>query len=390
MVEAEDLDRLAGPSLLDALAPVVVEGAHLPGCVAGDDRVADAERAALDEHRRHRPAPDVQARLDDRAGGVGLRVRAEVELGVRDQQDLLEQLVEPRLLLRRNGGELRRPAPVLGLEALGGELRLHAVRVGGRHVDLVDRDDDRHVGRAGVADRLLRLRHHAVVRGDDQHRDVRHLRAAGAHRGERLVARRVEERQLSPVDVRLVRADVLSDPAGLGVDHGRGADRVEQRCLAVVDVAHDRHDRRPRAEVCLDVLDDLGLLVVGRVLDRDLAADLGRDQLDLFVRERLGRGPHLTEAHEDLDDLGHRDAERARQVLDRDAGLDGDRACRRRWRRRAGRSLLRAVACRARVASAGRAALDHHASSSASLAAAPRADRAVRLARTVSHATSSV
>ena len=53
-VEAEDLDGLARTGLLDPLAAVVVEGAHLAGRVAGDDRVADAERAALDEHRRHR------------------------------------------------------------------------------------------------------------------------------------------------------------------------------------------------------------------------------------------------------------------------------------------------------------------------------------------------
>src|SRR6185312_2302290 len=50
----------------------------------------------------------------------------------------------------------------------------------------------------------------------------------------------------------------------------------------------------------------------GRMLDRHLAADLGRDQLDLLVRERLGRRPHLPEPHQDLDDLRHRDAERDR------------------------------------------------------------------------------
>ena len=42
-VEAEDLDGLAGTRLLDLLAHVVVERAHLAGCVAGDDRVADAQ-----------------------------------------------------------------------------------------------------------------------------------------------------------------------------------------------------------------------------------------------------------------------------------------------------------------------------------------------------------
>ena len=139
---------------------------------------------------------------------------------------------------------------------------------------------------------------------------------------------------LRPSDVRLVRADVLRDAAGLGLHDGCLADRVEQRRLAVVDVAHDRHDRRTRDEILLGVLELRRLeLLVGRVLDRDLALDLGGDHLDLLVGERLGRGPHLAEVHQDLDELGHRDAERLREVLDRDAGLDGD-GTGRRWRRR--------------------------------------------------------
>ncbi len=55
MVEAEDLDGLARPGLPHLLAAVVVERAHLAGCVPGDGSVADAQRSAVHEHRR-RPA----------------------------------------------------------------------------------------------------------------------------------------------------------------------------------------------------------------------------------------------------------------------------------------------------------------------------------------------
>ena len=124
----------------------------------------------------------------------------------------------------------------------------------------------------------LRLGHDAVVGRDDEDGDVRHLRAAGAHGRERLVARRVEERDLPPVDLGLVGADVLRDPAGLGLDDRGLADRVQERRLAVVDVAHDRDDRRARRKILLGVLEDLRqLLLVGGVLDRDLAAQLGPD-----------------------------------------------------------------------------------------------------------------
>ncbi len=239
-----------------------------------------------------------------------------------------------------------------------------------------------------MGDRLLRLRHDAVVGRDDEDGDVRDLRAAGAHRGERLVARRVEERDLPAVDVDLVRADVLRDAARLGGDDARVADRVEKRRLAVVDVAHDRHDRRARLELLVGVFERLGLLLlVGRVLDRDLAVDFRRDELDFFVAQRLGRGAHLAEPHEDLDELRHRDAERLREVLDADSGLDGDGTGRRRGRRLRParlRGILTRLALLARVRPL-RALIDDDAPAPPrGAAAATRAERTIRFA-SVSH-----
>ena len=60
-VEPENLDGLARACLLHLLAEVVVERPHLAGRVAGDDRVAHAQRAAMDEHRGDGPTADVEA-----------------------------------------------------------------------------------------------------------------------------------------------------------------------------------------------------------------------------------------------------------------------------------------------------------------------------------------
>src|SRR3989442_10967687 len=79
------------------------------------------------------------------------------------------------------------------------ELLARALRIGVALVDLGDRDDDGHLGRLGVTDRLDGLRHDAVVGRDDEHRYVGRLRAAGAHGGERLVAGSVDERDLPVV-----------------------------------------------------------------------------------------------------------------------------------------------------------------------------------------------
>ena len=128
-------------------------------------------------------------------------------------------------------------------------------------VHLVDGHDDRNAGRLGVLDGFDRLRHDAVIGRHHQHRDIGRLGAAGTHGGERLVARGVEEGDLLAVHFDLIGADVLGDAAGFARDHIGLADRVEQRGLAVVDVAHDGHDRRAIGQV-------LGL-VVGRACRRD-------------------------------------------------------------------------------------------------------------------------
>ena len=375
LVEAEDLDRRAGARLLDLLASEVEERAHLAPGVAGDDGVADPEGAAHHEHRRDRAAADVEAALDDRPGGLRLGVRLQLQLGVGDEQDALDEVVEPLPGLRRHVRELRRAAPLLRLEPVRGEILAHLLRVRVRLVDLVHGDDDRHLGGACVVDRLDRLRHDAVVGRDHEHSDVRHLGAAGAERGERLVARRVEERHAPAVVVDLVGADVLRDAAGLRLHDGAFPDGVEQRRLAVVDVTHDRDDRRTCREVVGVVLVRLRLelLLVG-VLDLDFLLGLRRDQLDGFVRERLRDGDHLADAHHDLDDLGDGHAERGGQLLDRRARVDLDGPGRRRRRRlRLARRLLDAVALRAVGARAGGLRVDDHAAlAAASRRAAPR------------------
>jgi hypothetical protein len=75
------------------------------------------------------------------------------------------------------------------------------------------------------------------------------LAPRGAHQREGFVAGRVEEDDLARADVDVVRADVLGDAARLAGRHRRLADRVEQRGLAVVDVAHHGDHGRARDHV---------------------------------------------------------------------------------------------------------------------------------------------
>ena len=184
-----------------------------------------------------RPWSRFDSSTSARAGAFGL-ARELLDLG--DEQDRLEQLVDADAGGRRDVDDDRVATPRLGHELAARRAAGGRGRVGVLAVDLGDRHDDRHLGRTRVVDRLDRLRHHAVVGRDHEDRDVGGVGAAGAHRGERLVARRVDEGDRVAVVHRLVGADVLGDATRLAGDDVRVTDVVEQRGLAVVDVAHAR------------------------------------------------------------------------------------------------------------------------------------------------------
>ena len=150
------------------------------------------QRALVDEDGGDRAAADVEVGLEHDALGPAVGVGRELlELG--DDEQLLEQVVDAEVLQGRHLDDDRVAAPRLGHEPCSASCCSTRCGIGVLAVDLVDRHDDRHLGRLGVVDRLDRLRHHAVVGRDHQDDDVGGLGAAGAHGGERLVARGVDE-----------------------------------------------------------------------------------------------------------------------------------------------------------------------------------------------------
>ena len=269
--------------------------------------------------------------------GVGLEL-----LEVGDQQDHLDQLVEADPGLGRHGHERHVAAVLLDDDAGLGQLGLHPVRVRIGLVDLVERDDDRHLRRLGVADRLERLGHDAVVGRHDHDRDVGHPGAAGAHRREGLVTRGVEEDHALAVVGDLAGPDVLGDAAALAGGHLGRPDGVEQAGLAVVDVTHDRDDRGTRLEVGRIVLFEEDLLgrLGGLALALDIDADrpgrldgLGHLVAELAGDERRGVAiDQLVDGREDpaldqlADDVGRVDRQQLGELLDGDRRGQLDRA----------------------------------------------------------------
>ena len=153
-VESEHLHGLARERLVDAVAHEVVHRADAAPVGAGDERVADLERAADDQDRHHRATARVELRLDHGARCGRLGVRAQLhQLGLRD--DRVEQRVETFLGLGGHVDEADLAAPVDRLQADAGHLAADPVRVGALLVDLVDGDDHRDARLLGVVDRLL-------------------------------------------------------------------------------------------------------------------------------------------------------------------------------------------------------------------------------------------
>src|SRR5215203_1543656 len=309
--EAEHLHGSRGQRHVEVLTVLVEHGAHPAVGVAGDDGVTDRERAALHQDRGDRAATAVQVRLDRDTTGLLVGHRAQVQRGVGRQQDRLEQLLDVGALLRGDVDEDGLAAVLLRHQVVLGELLADLRRVGAVHVHLVHGHDDRYVGSLGVVERLDGLRHDAVVGRDHEHRDVGHLGTAGTHGGERLVARGVDEGDRAVLalvgGVDLVGTDRLGDAAGLAREDVGLADRVEQSGLSVVDVTHDGDHRRARdqlvlvpvlaLEVDVEGLEQLAVLVLGAD-DLDLVAELGTEQLEGVLVQRLGRGRHLTEVEQ--------------------------------------------------------------------------------------------
>src|SRR5262249_53664589 len=182
--------------------------------------------------------------------------------------------------------------------------------------------------RLRVVDRLFGLRHDTVGGGDDDHRNIGDLGAAGAHLGKRLVAGRVDEGDRLAVVLDAPGAGDLRDAARPRVHDIRLANVIEQRRFAVIDMTHDRDDRSPRLEVLLGVAFGVGfeeaLLSIWSAANFQLHVRLQSDRLrqfgfdDRVDRRVLGR----TEFHQLEEEFAHLPADRFGECANGNRFLD--------------------------------------------------------------------
>ena len=183
----------------------------------------------------------------------------------------------------------------------------HFLRIGFWPVDLVDRHDHRHFGSLGVVDRFDRLRHHRIICSHNQNDDVRNLRPTGPHGGKGRVTRRVEEGQNLPVfRLHLVRTNVLSDPTRFARHNLGISDRIQQRGLTVVDVAHNGNNRRTRFEIFFLVIDRVDYVFnIGIRNAHNVVAEFFDNQFGCICVNRLVLSHHHAHLHEGFHHLTH-------------------------------------------------------------------------------------
>ena len=288
-----------GVGRVDDLRRRLRQGAHRPRAPARDAAAAGRHPRAQGQSQRrrcraswYRVAADIgrDSITTPCASALGLALSSRMSAC---QQQHLEQVPRGRCApwRRRRRRSSTRPTPLAPARASSCS-PWKSLGVGVRAVDLVDRDHDRHLGGLGVIDRLHRLRHDAVVGCDDEHHDVGlPATRAGAHGGERLVARGVQERDCATVvaDDRLVGADVLRDAAGLAGDAARSRESrpaglvLPWSTWPMIVTTGARGTRSSGASSNVSsVLTSSAALVI--VISR---LELGADHLDGLVRERL-------------------------------------------------------------------------------------------------------
>src|SRR5689334_22477860 len=154
--------------------------------------------------------------------GVGFQLH---QIGL--EQNHFEQALNTFAGAGRYGDNNCIAAVVLRNQPQLGQLLLDPINISFGPINLIQGNDYWYTGRLGVVDRFYGLRHHTLVRSDDQYDNIGYFGAAGAHRGKRFMAGSIDETDLTAVNFDAVSTDMLGDAAEFSLSDVGMADGVE-------------------------------------------------------------------------------------------------------------------------------------------------------------------
>ncbi len=190
--KTDNLNGGGGTRGFELASLFVGHGADAADSRTRDDNVAALERTVLNKNCCNGTAALVKLGFDN--GALCLTVGVCFELFYFGGEDNhFQKVVNTDVLLCGNIDARNVAAPFFGNKSLLGKLLLNSVGVRTLFIYLIYRNDDADIGSLGVVYCLNCLRHDAVVRRNNDNRNVGNLCAAHTHSGECLVTGSVKE-----------------------------------------------------------------------------------------------------------------------------------------------------------------------------------------------------
>ena len=280
----------------------------------GHKSIANMQRTAGYQNRCNRAATAIELCLQNITGSKGIGVGFQLKY-VRLQQNGFKKLVNTLALLGGDINEHVLSAPLFRNDAMLGKFLPNTGWIGAGLIDFVNGNDNGNACGLCVVDGFNGLRHHAVVRRDNQNNDVGHLCTTGTHGGKRFVTGRVNKGNTAAVDGNLRSTDGLRNTACLTGGNTRMPNGVQKRSFTVVNVAHNGNDRRTGLKIFWIVIEGKGIFFF-LCHNLDFPTQIFRNKVNQIIGHGLGKRQWASKQKEALDNVVGRNAEKIRKLGD--------------------------------------------------------------------------
>ena len=268
---------------------------------ASDKSITNAQRTTGDKNGSNRATTTIKLGLKDVAGSKGRRIALKLQ-NICFKQDGFKQVINANFLLGRDVYKHVGAAPLLRNDAMLGKLLAYTSGVRTGLIDLIDRNNNGYVRRLGMVDGLDGLRHHAVIRSNNQNNDIGYASTTSTHGGKGLVTRGINKGNGTTLDLNLRCTNCLSNAARLTSSNAGVTNGIQKRSLTVIDVAHNRNHGRPGLQILGIIVEGKGILLfLGHNLY--IYTQVVRHQLNELIGHRLGHRKGGTQQEQALDNI---------------------------------------------------------------------------------------
>ena len=234
----------SGCGCLDRRTSVIEQSTHLAIGLPCHEEMPRCQAALLDKQVYYRATTLLHMCLNNEPLSRHVRIGAKL-FHVGHKQDGIEQLINILASLSANWYHNGIATPLLRVEMmLTSKLSFDHIGIGRVFVNLVDSNDNLGIGIACKADCLYRLWLNTIIGCHNNHHHIGQCGTVLAQRRKGLMARGIKQRHRTTTLLGLIGTNVLGNTTSLTSNRLHLEDSIEQRCLAVVNMPHHRHNWR--------------------------------------------------------------------------------------------------------------------------------------------------